>query len=111
MAAMNNAYLNAIASHGAGLITHIALVDSTGTEVGDARQPVTWTSPSDGLIRPTSDLEFQMDAGDEVAGWRGFDSLTGGTGYGGATLSTVSFGNPGTYTLLANQSGIDHNAA
>lgn len=108
--AMNNAYLNAIAEHGGGLITHIALVNGSGNEVGDARQPVNWTSATDGLIRPTSDLEFQMDAGDEVAGWRGFDALTDGTDYGGASLSTVSFGNPGTYTLLAAQTGIDHNA-
>ena len=108
--AMNATYLNATADSGAALITHIALVNTSETEVGDARQPVTWTGAADGLVRPTSDLVFNMTSGEEVAGWRGFSALTAGTGYGGGTLTTVTFGNDGTYTLQAASTAIDHDA-
>lgn len=108
--AMNSSYLNSIGNHGAGLITHIALVDGVGAEVGDGRKAVTWTTAADGLVRPDADIEFNMTAGEEVAGWRGFSAATGGTNYGGAALSQVTFGNDGIYTLIASATGIDHNA-
>lgn len=110
---MNNAYLNAIAAGGGELITHIALVDSSGNELdssGYERKAVTWTAPTNGLIRPTADLVFEVAAGDVVAGWVGYSALTGGTAYGGADLSLTEFNNAGTYTLLAAATGIDHSA-
>lgn len=111
---MDTAYLNSIADDGAALITHIGLVDDTGTELssaGYARQAVTWTSASSGVVRPDADLEFDCASGDTVAGWRGYDASTSGTDYGGASLTQVDFSNDGTYTLLASSTGIDHSAS
>lgn len=108
---MNSNYLNAIANHGASLITHIALVDGTGAEVGDGRKAVSWTAAVDGLTRPTEDLTFIVGAGENVNGWRGFSAETGGTAYGGAELGSVTFNNSGEYTLVADQTGIDHSTA
>jgi hypothetical protein len=111
---MNTTYLNATATHGAGLITHIGLVNELDTELsgGDyARQPVTWTAADDGLVRPTANLEFAIQAGTTVTGWRGYSALTAGTDYGGKALPPVAFTLPGTYRLLAASTGIDHDAA
>jgi hypothetical protein len=105
---VNSTYLNAIATHGASLITYIGLVDDLGQPVGDARKAVAWTAATDGLIRPTTNLVFDMTSGDDVAGWRGYSAATGGTDYDGASLTPVSFSNDGTYTLNAAQTGIDH---
>ena len=111
--AMNETYRNAIADYGAGLITYIGLVDESGIELSGgspayARQAVTWTVASDGVIRPTADLTFDIPAGTTVAGWRGYDALSGGTDYGGADLTQESYAGQGTYTLLAASTGILH---
>lgn len=106
-------YLNSTADSGASLITHVGLVDAGGVEVasaGYARQAVSWTAAAAGLVRPTADAVFNMTAGDVVAGWRGFSALTAGTNYGGAALTSVTFGNDGTYTLQAANTAIDHDA-
>lgn len=111
---MDTSYLNATAQAGGALITHVGLVDGSGTEItggGYARQAVAWTAPSNGLIRPTTDETFSIPAGATVAGWRGFSASTGGTNYGGAALTPEAYANAGTYTLLAASTGIDHDAA
>jgi len=108
---MNAAYLNATADHGSSLITYIALLNSVGAEVGDARKAVTWTGAAAGLIRPTADLAFTMTSGEDVAEWRGYSALTGGTDYGGEALTPVTYSNDGTYTLQAASTAIDHDAA
>lgn len=112
---MNTAFLNALAAEGASLITHIALFDSgseiTGGSPAYARQAVTWTAPSNGLIRPDADLEFDIPAGATVDEWRGFTALTAGTDYGGAALTAEAYAGQGTYTLLAAGTGIDVDAA
>lgn len=44
---MNETYRNAIATHGASLITHIGLVNGSGVELSGgsyARKAVTWTT-------------------------------------------------------------------
>lgn len=110
---MNSTYLDAIATHGGSLITHVALVDQLGVEVSGSpyeRQEVIWTAPIDGLIRPSADLEFSVAAGAEVAGWRGFSALTAGTAYGGADFTVENFASAGTFTLLAAQTFIDHDS-
>lgn len=114
---MNGVYLDAIATHGKSLITHIGLVDDMGTEIagGDyARQAVTWTGPTagDGLVRPSADLVFGIPGGATVAGWRGYSALTAGTDYGGAALTPAEvYAGAGTYTLQAANTAVDHNAA
>ena len=106
---MNQTYRDALATHGSTLISHIALVNGSGVEVGDARKSVTWVGPTgDGLLRPNQDIEFLMQGGDQVAGWKGFSALTGGTDYGGSDLTAVTFANPGTYTMEAANTGINH---
>jgi len=111
---MNESYRNAIATHGASIVTHIGLVNGSGTELtggGYARLAVTWDTASGGAIAPTGNLVFDIPSGATVAGWRGFTALTDGTNHGGAALTSAEFTNPGTYTLLAASTAINHNAA
>jgi hypothetical protein len=110
---MNTAYLNLIAD-AADAITHIALFDDgveiTGGSPAYARQAVTWTAPSNGLVRPDGNLAFDIPAGATVDEWRGFSADTGGTDYGGEDLTPEAFAGQGTYTLLAASTGIQHTA-
>lgn len=111
---MNTSYLNAIAATGRTTVTHIGLVDGSGNELTGAsyvRQAVTWTTASNGQIRPSVNLVFQINQGTTVAGWRGFSAATAGTNLGGSDLTSVTFANSGTYTLLAASTAINHNAA
>ena len=112
---MNTAFLDLLATYASTVITHIALFDDTQTELTGgsyARKAVTWTSPSgDGLIRPNADLVFDVPAGASVAEWRGFTASSGGTDYGGGTLTQEDFAGAGTYTLEAASTGIDLDAA
>jgi hypothetical protein len=111
--AMAEGYRNAIATHGASLITHIGLVDETGTEITGgspayARLAVTWTSASGGTIRPNANLTFDVPASTTVGGWRGYSASSGGTNYGGEDLTNEAFTGQGEYTLLAASTGILH---
>lgn len=109
---MDQTYNDALAIHGATLITHIGLVDASGTELsggGYARLPVTWTR-TNGLLRPSADLVFTTEASDVVAGWRGFSALSGGTNYGGAAVTQRTYSNPGQFRLLAASTSITHQA-
>lgn len=109
--AMTAAYRNAIRDHGQSLITHIGLVDASGVELtggGYARQAVTWVDDGDGVSRPSADRVFTTEAGDVVAGWRGYSASTGGTNYGGEAVTQRTYSNPGTYTLAAAQTSIAH---
>lgn len=113
---MEVAYRNAIADHGASLITHIGLVDETGTEITGgspayARQAVSWTSASSGSISPTADLTFDIPASTTVGGWRGYSASTGGTDYGGEDLTQETFASQGEYVLQAAGTAINHNNA
>lgn len=112
--AMTEGYRNALATHGASLVTHIGLVNGSGVELTGgsyARKAVTWTAASGGTVRPTADLVFNVPAGATVAGWRGFSAASGGTNYGGADLTQETYTNAGEYKLLAASTGILHNAA
>lgn len=112
--AMNESYLNATADHGGSVITHLGLVNETGTEITGgtyARQPVNWVAATGGLIRPTADLDFEIPPAVTVGGWRGFTALTGGTNHGGADVPQEVFTNGGIYTLEAALTYIDHDAA
>ena len=110
---MTVGYRNAIGDHGGSLITHIGLVDETGTELAGgspayARKAVTWAAASAGIIRPTGNLVFDVPAGKTVGGWRGFTALSAGTNHGGQDLTQEVFAGQGTYTLLAASTGIRH---
>lgn len=112
MSNMNDNYKNALAAEGASLITHIGLIDDSDVELsgGDyERQPVTWTSPTGGLIRPTATLVFEVPAV-TIKGWRGYSALEEGTDYGGFNFTNPAvYAEAGTLVLLAEQTGILHN--
>lgn len=105
------ALLNALETELDTLITHIGLVDETGTELTGgspayAREAVAWADDGDGVIRPNADLTFNVPADATVAGWRGYSASSAGTDYGGEDLSPETFLAQGAYTLLADQTGI-----
>lgn len=108
---MNTAFLNALANHGASLITHIALFGNgsevTGGSPAYARKAVTWVTAANGDIVPNANLVFDIPAAGVVDEWRGFTALTAGTDYGGAALTEETFAGQGTYTLLAASTAID----
>lgn len=114
MTTMSPAYIDAVRTDGAALITYIGLFDASGVEISSAsyaRQPVAWDESTPGQAVPTADLVFDMTAGDVVAAWHGMSALAGGTDYGGADLKDpngdpFTFGNDGTFTLLASGTGI-----
>lgn len=111
--AMNAAYLTNLGTVGPNVVTHVGLVDDTGTELAGgepayARQAVVWTD--DATARPQTDLVFDIPAGATVAGWRGYSDLAAGTEYGGADLTQETYAGQGTYTLLAASTGITHAA-
>lgn len=104
--AMNAAFFNALRTAGKSAITHIGLVDETGTELTGgspayARQAVTWADGADGVMSPNANLTFNVPSGATVGGWRGYSASTSGTDYGGEDLTQETFNNQGTYTLLA----------
>lgn len=112
---MTEGYRNAIADHGASLITHIGLVDEADTEITGgtpayARLAVTWVTASAGTIRPNADLTFNVPASTTVGGWRGFSAITAGTNYGGKALTNETFAAQGEYKLLAASTGILHSS-
>ena len=115
--AMSTAYRDLVRDAGQAAITHIGLVDTTGTELsggGYTRVAVTWVDDGDGVSRPSENLVFTTEAGDEVGGWRGYSASTGGTNYGGADYAGAeikTYTNPGTYTLLAASTAINHTAS
>lgn len=107
---MSAAYLNAIANHGAGLVTHVGLVNALGVELsggGYARLPASWVGAGAEKSLSANRL-FSVAAGAQVAGWRGYSALTGGADFGGADLVQRNYTNPGTYELLAADTKINH---
>ena len=111
--AMTEGYRDAIAGHGASLITHIGLVNNADTELSGgspayARVAVTWTTAANGVIRPNADLTFNVPSGANVSGWRGFSQSSGGTNYGGEALTREDYAAQGQYKLLASGTGILH---
>ena len=111
---VTEAYLDASTVQPAANITHIGLVDNTGTELsgsGYARLPVTWDAPVTvgpaRVIRPTTDLIFTVGAV-TVAGWRGYTALAAGTSYGGGDLTPAALPVPGQYRLNAAATGYAH---
>jgi hypothetical protein len=105
---MNAAFVNALASHGASLITHIGLVNGSGVELSGgsyARLPVIWNGAA-GVKTPSNHLLFNVPAGATVAGWRGYSALTGGTDYDGKAVTSTPFTNAGTYNLLNSLTNI-----
>lgn len=116
-AVAGNTYLNLIAAAGRTAMTHLALVDETGTELsggGYARGAVTWTSPSAGDFDPTGDVVINVPAGATVGGWRGASAASGGTmydlGFDYDVGDQETYANAGTFTVKAADLTVAHNA-
>ena len=110
---MEMAYLNSIAAHGGSILTHVGLKNAAGNEIAGgtpsyARQPVTWTAPNNGVIRPTTDLVFNIPAGSNVASW--FVTDSSGTVLGSGSLTQENYTNQGEYLLIAANSSISHSS-
>lgn len=110
--AMNAAYLNALSSAGAALVTHFGLVDETGTELtgGSYARIANTPTATAAAWAPSADLTFNVPAG-IVAGWRGYSASTAGTDYGGADLTQETYAAAGQYKLVAASTGVTHSAA
>lgn len=111
---MNSEYRNEIADHGASLISHIGLLDENGSEIsggGYERQEVSWTTASDGTIRPTETLSFDVPADTTIGGWSGYDAQEDGTDYGGADIEEEHFTNEGVFELREDGTGILHTSS
>ena len=108
--AMSAAYDNALASAGAGLVTHFGLVDNTGTELtgGTYARIANIPTATGDTWRPSADLTFNVPAGANVAGWRAYSAATAGTDYGGQALTQETYAAAGTYKLLAASTSVTH---
>lgn len=110
--AASTALLNALASEAASLITHVGLVNGSGTEISGgsyARQTVTATA-SGAQVRFT-DATFDVPAGATVAGWRAFSAATGGTDFGGGSLTSETYAGAGQYVLTGASTGFNVSAS
>lgn len=108
---MEEAYLNTIANHGAIVLTHVGLKNAAGTEISGgspaySRQAVTWGQAVAGVIKPVSDLTFNIPAGSNVAGW--FVTNSAGVIMGSGSLTQETYTNQGEYVLVADSSSISH---
>jgi len=106
-------YQNYIANAGADYVGYISLVDSSGNEVTN-RQAVTWDRPPAdevaGTISLQSDMVFTVPAGEEIKGWRGWQTDTSTTELVGEDIFTEveKYINEGEFTLLAEDTKIVH---
>ena len=110
--AISSAGLNVMATAIAGAVTHVGLVDETGTELtggGYARQAATMTATG-AEARLTADETFDVPAGETVAGWRAFSASTAGTNYGGGDLTPETYTGAGQHVLEAD-TGFDVSAS
>lgn len=111
--AMATAFTNALATQGATLITHLGLVNESGTELsGGSYARIAATATATGSnIRFGSDKTFNVPAGTTVAGWRAFSALTAGTNYGGGDLTPEVYASAGQYILEGATTGTNVTAS
>jgi len=79
----------------------IVLVNSSGTTVAsmsDTTDSVSWDTTTVGKITLDADIEYDITAGDEVAGWRAIDSSTNKI-FGEDFASAESYTNDGIFIL------------
>lgn len=113
MAGPSPELLAALADEAAARITHVGLVDATGTELaGGTYARLSATATASGAdVRFAADKTFEVPAGSTVAGWRAFDTSTGGTSWGGGDLTTETFTGAGQYVLHGAETGFTISAA
>lgn len=106
---MENAYLNAIADHGASLITHLSVANGATEldELAVTRQPITWVAAANGDITINGNVTFDVAGGSTVDHVQFWSAATGGTYYGSSSVTPESFGGAGQYVL--DSGTIQHN--
>lgn len=106
---MENAYLNAIADHGASLITHLSVANGATEldELAVTRQPITWVAAVSGDIIIDGNVTFDVLGGSTVDHIQFWSAATGGTYYGSSSVTPESFGGAGQYVL--DSGTIQHN--
>lgn len=105
--------LTVMAAAAAAEITHLGLVNASGTELsGGTYARVAATASATGAnVRFTSDKTLNIPAGATVAGWRAFDASTAGTNYGGGDLTPESYAGAGQYVLQGADTGFTVSAS
>lgn len=108
MSIKTNAQKNTLAQAYADAVTHAALyttsptssagAEPTGGTPAYARKPLTWGSPSNGVIA-ASPVVFDVPAGTSIQGAGLHTALTAGTYLDGGDVIPQSFASQGTYTL------------
>lgn len=94
-----------LASQVAGAIEEVRLVDNEGNPVGDSPLPATFTQ-SGTRAELADDLEFSINEGETVAGWRASGNATD---FGGFDFdSPQEYSNEGTATLQSGDTYFDY---
>lgn len=108
--AMNDAYLNAIAGHGASIVSHVSLANgpAQGNELAVTRQSITWNAPVSGNNDSSNQPVFTVGEGLTVSHVQYWSAVTGGTFYGASPVTPETFASEGTYTIT--DADINHNA-
>lgn len=109
---MSETYLNAIADHGASLVTHVSLANgpAEGNELPSiVRQAVSWNPATDGNLDSSNIPVFEVAAGSIVSHVQFWDAAEDGNFMGAAPVTSETFAGVGTYTL--QDANILHNTA
>lgn len=107
---MSQRYLDKVAEYGGSLIVSIGLfnndVELFGGNPEYKRQPVTWGKANKGLVRPETDILFDVPAGSTINRWVGFGE--DGEILGDGVVTQEKYNAQGQYRLLAEGSGLAH---
>lgn len=99
----SSAALSVATSALADEITHVALVNGSGAQVGD--RVATTATATGANVRLAADATFDVPAGATVAGWTAHDASTGGTDLGGEDLTPETYAGDGQYVLTGSATG------
>ena len=115
----SDAYKDDVAEAGMGIVDKIILVDvqevishdpdpdlPLSEQVGEAEEGVGVELDGTGIWRPSEDIDFEVDGGETVAGWRALDEDN--NIICGNDLPEEEFNGDGTYTLEAETTGMVH---
>ena len=87
----------------------IVLVNSTGTVVAtmaDTSDSVSWDKTNTGRLALASDMTYDIEAGEEVAGWRAIDSSSNHI-FGADFANAENYTNAGKFVLEATDTYFD----
>lgn len=106
---MTTAFLNSSATHNASQVPYVGLLNASQVElnnVGYVRLAANWLAADNGVVRPTSDLDFSLVTGVTVGYWAGFAAASGGSPL--LIVPVPSFTAPTAYKfrLLASATGL-----